>query len=260
MEMEKYENGIPSWVDMSSADLPKARAFYAGLLGWETPEGPPEAGGYSVCLLHGKSVAGLGPQMNPEAPPAWMTYVNVDSADDTIDKVKANGGMVLAGPMDVMDVGRMAILADPQGAVIGLWQPGTHLGAEVVNEPGALCWNELVTNDLDGAKAFYKAVFGWGATDQGPPEGPPAYVEWKLDDRSLGGMMPKSPDMPADMPPMWGIYFAVADVDASVAKAQELGGALFMGPMDIEPGRFAVLADDQGVMFNLITMASEGAS
>ncbi len=260
MEIEKYDDGVPSWVDMSCDDLPKARAFYAGLLGWETPEGPPEAGGYSVCLLHGKTVAGLGPQMNPEAPSAWVTYVNVDSADATVAKVAANGGTVFVEPMDVMDAGRMAIFADPQGAVIGLWQPGTHMGAEVVNEPGALCWNELVTSDLDGAKAFYKAVFGWGAADQGPPEGPPAYVEWKLDDRSIGGMMPKTPEMPAEMPPLWGVYFAVADVDASVAKAQELGGALFMGPMDIEPGRFAVLADDQGVMFNLITMASEGAS
>jgi hypothetical protein len=260
MEMEKYENGIPSWVDMGSPDLPKARAFYAGLLGWETSEGPPEAGGYTVALLRGKSVAGLGPQMNPEAPPSWLTYVNVDSVDDTVAKVTANGGTVMAPPMDVMDVGRVAVFADPQGAVIGLWQPGTHLGAELVNEPGTLCWNELITSDLDGAKAFYKAVFGWGATDQGPPEGAPAYVEWKLGDRSIGGMMPKSPEMPAEMPPMWGVYFAVADVDASVAKAQELGGALFMGPMDIEPGRFAVLADDQGVMFNIITMAAEGSS
>jgi len=256
MEMEKYDNGVPSWVDMGSPDVDQARAFYAALLGWETPVGPPEAGGYTVALLRGKSVAGLGPQMNPDAPPSWLTYVNVDSADDTVAKVKASGGTVFAEPMDVMDVGRMAVFADPQGAVIGVWQPGTHLGAELVNEPGTLCWNELITTDLDGAKAFYKAVFGWDAADQGPPDGPPAYVEWKLGDRSVGGMLPKQPDMPADMPPLWGTYFAVADVDASVKKVEELGGALFMGPTDIEPGRFAVVADDQGVMFNLITMAS----
>jgi predicted enzyme related to lactoylglutathione lyase len=260
MEMEKYENGLPSWVDMGSPDLSLARAFYSGLFGWDAPEGPPEAGGYSVCLLQGKSVAGLGPQMSPEAPPSWLTYVNVDDADATVAKVKAAGGTVFVEPMDVMDVGRMAVFADPQGAVIGLWQPGTHLGAELVNDPGTFCWSELVTNDLDGAKAFYKAVFDWGAEDQGPPGGPPAYTEWKLSGRSIGGMMPKTPEMPAEMPPLWGVYFAVDDADAAAAKAQELGGALFMGPVDIEPGRFAVLADNQGVMFQVIALSPERAS
>ena len=127
MEIERYDDGVPSWVDMGSPDLAEARAFYGGLLGWDCPEGPPEAGGYSVCELRGKTVAGLGPQMNPDFPAAWLTYVNVDSADDTIAKVKANGGAVFVEPMDVMDVGRMAIFADPAGAVLGLWQPGvTH--------------------------------------------------------------------------------------------------------------------------------------
>ncbi len=259
MEYQKYENGVPSWVDMGSPDLAKARAFYSGLLGWDAPEGPPEAGGYSVCTLQGKSVAGLGPQMNPDAPPSWMTYVNVDDADATVAKVKSAGGTVFVEPMDVMDVGRMAVFADPQGAVIGLWQPGTHMGAELVNEPGTYCWSELITTDLSGAMAFYKAVFDWGAEEQGPAEGP-AYTEWKLGERSMGGMMAKTPEMPAEMPPLWGVYFAVADADAAVARAQELGGALFMGPMDIEPGRFAVLADDQGVMFNVLALKPEMAS
>ncbi len=254
MEFERYDDGVPSWVDLGSPDLDKSRAFYGGLLGWECPEGPPEAGGYSVCLLQGKTVAGLGPKMNPDMPTVWMTYVNVDNADDTVAKVKANGGTVFAPLMDVMDAGRMAIFADPLGAVIGLWQPGAHLGAQVANEPGALCWNELITTDLDASKAFYGAVFGWDAEDQGPPGGPPAYTEWKLAGRSVGGMMRKSEDMPAEMPPNWGVYFAVADTDASVAKAQELGASLFMGPTDIEPGRFAVLADNVGAVFNLITL------
>ncbi len=256
MEYERYDNGVPSWVDLGSPDLAKAKEFYSGLFGWECPEGPPEAGGYSVCLLGGKTVAGLGPQMNPEFPPVWMTYVNVDDADATVAKVSANGGMVCAAPMDVMDVGRMSIVADPVGAVIGLWQPKTHLGAQLVNEPGTLCWNELITTDLDASRAFYKAVFGWDAEDQGPPGGPPAYTEWKLAGRSVGGMMLKQADMPAEMPPNWGVYFAVADADATVAKAQELGGAVFMGPTDIEPGRFAVLADNQGVVFNVLKLKS----
>ena len=253
MEYEKYENGVPSWVDVGVTDLPKARTFYSGLFGWDIEEGPPEAGGYSIAMLNGKSVCGIGPQMNPEAPSAWMTYVNVDSADDTTAKAKAAGATVFVEPMDVMDVGRMAIFADSQGAVIGLWQPGTHMGAQLVNEPGTYCWSELITNDIDAAKAFYKAVFSWGAENAGGAE-PPDYVEWKLDGQSMGGMMKKTPEMPPDMPPNWGIYFAVADCDASAAKVKELGGAVFMGPQDIEPGRFAVCSDDQGVMFNVLAL------
>jgi uncharacterized protein len=255
MQVERYDNGIPSWVDVSSPDLDASRAFYGGLLGWECPVGPPEAGGYSVCELGGKTVAGVGPQMNPDFPPAWMSYVNVDSADDTVAKIKASGGTVFAGPMDVMDAGRMAVFADPVGAVLGLWEPGNHLGAQVVNEPGAYCWSELVTTDLDASKAFYDAVFGWGAADLGPG-GENAYTEWKVGERSVGGMMAKRADMPAEMPPYWGVYFAVDDADATAAKAKELGGQVLMGPMDIEPGRMAVLSDPVGVMFNILKLKS----
>jgi uncharacterized protein len=254
MEIERYDGGVPSWVDMGSPDLAAARAFYGGLLGWDCPEGPPEAGGYSVCEVRGKPVAGLGPQMNPDFPAAWMTYVNVDSADDTIAKVKANGGAVFVEPMDVMDVGRMAIFADPAGAVLGLWQPASHVGAQLVNEPGTWCWSELITTDVDGAKAFYGAVFGWGSEDQGGEDHP--YTEWKVRDRSVSGMMPKPAEMPAEVPPNWGVYFAVDDADAAVAKTQDLGGTLLMGPMDIEPGRMAVLADPGGVVFNILKLKS----
>jgi hypothetical protein len=191
--------------------------------------------------------------MNPDFPPAWLSYVNVDSADTTIAKVKANGGAVFVEPMDVMEAGRMAVFADPAGAVLGLWQPGAHTGAQLVNEPGTWCWSELITTDIDGAKAFYGAVFGWGAQEQGP-DGAPTYTEWKIGERSLGGMMPKTPEMPAEMPPNWGVYFAVDEADAAAAKAQELGGSLFMGPMDIEPGRMAVLADPIGAVFNILEL------
>jgi len=260
MEFEHYDNGVPSWVDMGSPDLEGAKAFYGSLFGWECPAGPPEAGGYSVCLLDGKTVAGLGPQRNPGTPPNWMTYLNVDDADAAAARVTANGGMVFMAPMDVMTAGRMAVFADPLGAVMGLWQPGDHRGAQVANEPGTYCWSELVTTDLDASKAFYGAVFGWDAADQGPPGGPPAYTEWKIGERSLGGMMPKSAMMPAEMPPMWGVYFAVADTDATVARAQELGATLMVGPQDIEPGRFAVLADPVGAVVSVLALKPELAS
>jgi uncharacterized protein len=254
MEFERYEDGIPSWVDLSSPDLSKSRAFYGGLFGWNCPEGPSEAGGYSVCDLGGKTVAGLGPQMNPDMPPVWTTYVNVNSADDAVARVSANGGTVVAPPMDVMDAGRMALFADPLGAVLGLWQPGRHTGAQVANEPDTYCWSELITTDLDASKSFYDAVFGWGANDLGPPGGPPAYTEWQRGGKSIGGMMLKPPDMPAEAPPFWGVYFAVADTDATVAKAQELGASVFMGPADIEPGRFAILLDNVGAVFHVLQL------
>ena len=253
MDMDRYDHGVPSWVDVGTPDVDRAAAFYTDLFGWDIPEGPPETGGYRIALLRGRTGCGVGPQMNP-GPPVWMSYVNVDSADDTIAKVKANGGTVFVEPMDVMEAGRMAIFADPMGAVIALWQPNQHSGAQLVNEAGALCWNELITTDLQKSKQFYKAVFGWDAADQGPPGEPPAYTEWKLADRSVGGMMPKNDQMPAEMPPNWGVYFAVSNADATAQKAKELGGALLFGPTDIEPGRFAVIADNVGAVFNVLTL------
>jgi uncharacterized protein len=253
MNIDSYENGIHSWVDASVPDLDQARAFYGALFGWETPPGPPEAGGYSVCTYKGRNVAGLGPQMVPGVPPAWLVYANVDSVDDTVRAITENGGQVFAGPMDVMEAGRMAVFADPQGAVSGLWEPKEHKGAQIVNEPNTFAWSELITTDLDGAKDFYGAIFGWDALTQGP-EGGPSYTEWKVNDRSIGGMMLKNENMPAEMPPNWGIYFAVDDCDQTVSKASSLGGSVFMPPMDIEPGRFAVLADPGGAVFNVLAM------
>jgi hypothetical protein len=251
MEMSSYEPGVPSWVDLGTPDIEKSAQFYSGLFGWNCPEGPADAGGYRVCDIGGKFVAGLGPQQNP-GPPVWAVYVNVASADDTAGAVTANGGQVFVPPMDVMDAGRMAVFADPVGAVISVWQPGMHPGAQVVNEPGTFSWAELLTTDIAASKAFYGAVFGWGADTHG--DGPGAYTEWTVSGRSISGMMEKPPMMPAEVPPHWGVYFSVADTDAAVARVTELGGAVMNPPMDIEPGRFAVVADPAGAMFNVITL------
>jgi hypothetical protein len=253
MDMDVYEHGVPSWCDLQTADLEGAKAFYAALFGWEVPDGPEEAGGYTMGLVRGRPVAGLGPQMNP-GPPAWATYVNVDDADDIAARVTANGGTVFMGPMDVMDVGRLLVFADPAGAVCGAWQPKAHLGAGVVNEPNTMCWNELVTTDVAGAKAFYGAVFGWGAQDAGDPV---VYTEWKLGDRSLGGLMAKPEQMPAEVPPHWGVYFAVDDADAMVERATGLGASVMVRATDIEPGRFAGLLDPSGAAFYVLALSEE---
>jgi predicted enzyme related to lactoylglutathione lyase len=206
-----------------------------------------------MFTLRGKNVAGLGPLMNEAQPPAWTTYVSVVDADATVAKVKDAGGMVFVEPMDVLDVGRMAIFADPTGAVIAVWQPRAHIGADLVNEPGTFCWNELATRDIETAKKFYEAVFGWGGDTNA--FGPGNYTEWKVGERTVGGMMEIGEHMPAEMPAHWLVYFAVADCDATVDKAKELGGAVFVPPTDIPPGRFAVLADPQGAPLAVMKLA-----
>ena len=257
MEIERYDDGVPSWVDLGSPDLAKSKAFYGGLFGWDCPEGPPEAGGYSVCELRGKTVAGLGPQMNPDMPAVWMTYVNVDSADDTVAKVTANGGTVFVPPMDVMDAGRMAVFADPLGAVIGLWQPNAHMGAQLVNEPGTFCWSELITTDLDAAKAFYKRRVRLGRRGCRVLRGTAGLHGMEAGGRSVGGMMAKTAEMPADMPPNWGVYFAVADTDASVAKAQELGASrASWGRPTSSRGASPCWPTTSGAVFNILRLKS----
>ena len=187
-----------------------------------------------------------------------MTYVNVEDAETTVAKVTANGGQVLAGPMDVMEAGRLAVFTDPAGAALGIWQPKEHLGAQLVNEPGAWVWSELTTTDTEGSKAFYRAVFGWDEVTHtaGEGAGMEGYTEWKLGGRPIGGMMQKPDTMPAEVPPFWMVYFAVDDADATTARVTELGGTVMMPPMDIEPGRFAVVSDPSGAVFGVMKMRS----
>ena len=252
MEMTSYEPGIPSWVDIGVPDMDAAMAFYGGLFGWEFTEASEEGGGYRQALLHGRSVAGFGPQMNP-GPPFWATYINVDDAEATAAKVVEAGGQVVVPVMDVMGFGHMAVFIDNAGAFISIWQAGTHPGAGVVNEPGSLTWNELDTRSPDDAKAFYSAVFGWESETHESPG--MTYTEWQLGGRTIGGMMPIGPQMPPQMPNNWLVYFGVDDTDAAIAKVTELGGSVLMEPMDIDAGRFAVVADVAGAAFAIIKLA-----
>jgi predicted enzyme related to lactoylglutathione lyase len=251
MERNEYAPGTPSWVDLGTSDLDAAAAFYEGLFGWDCQSAGPEeeTGGYRMFFYKGRPQAGLGPQQNP-GPPYWTTYVSVADADETAAKVEPAGGVVIVAPMDVLDVGRMAVFADPTGAVISIWQPGTHPGAGVVNEPNTLCWNELSTRDTAAAQKFYEAVFGWGVSDNAGGQ----YFEWQNAGATVGGMMPMPPSMPSEVPSHWLVYFAVSDTDAAVATATKLGGGVTMPATDMEPGRIAVMSDPQGAMFAVITM------
>ena len=255
-EITTHAPGTPSWVDMASPDLDASIDFYGELLGWEVPmgENTEATGGYRIATQRGKSAAGMMPQMQEGQPPAWVTYVSVEDADATTEKVKSAGGQVIVEPTDVMDLGRMAVFADPTGAVIGIWQPGTFPGAELVNEPGTFSWNELNTRDPEAAKAFYSSVFDWTARDVDMGEAG-TYTTWRHPDRSddedsIGGMLDIRGRVPEEVPAHWLTYFTVEDRDATVEKAQELGAETAMA-MEFEMGRLAILRDPHGAAFGV---------
>ncbi|MGZ4796914.1 MAG: VOC family protein [Acidimicrobiia bacterium] len=249
-EITAHAPGTPSWVDIGVPDIAAASAFYSGLFGWDTQDMGEEAGHYTMCLLRGKAVAAIGPAMNP-GPPAWMTYFTVANVDESAKAITEAGGTVVAPPMDVMEAGRMAVASDPTGGFFSIWQAGQSIGAEIVNEPGTLCWNELSTRDLDTAIPFYEKVFGLEA--QRGPE----YNEFKLGDRVVAGCM-KMPDMvPAEVPTHWLVYFAVEDCEAAMKKAESLGASVVVGPMDAgDVGRFSVLSDPMDVVFAVLQLAN----
>jgi len=243
-----YAPGTPNWVDLGSTDVPGASGFYGSLFGWTVDDLGPEAGGYGIFRKNGRQVAGVGPATDPSRGTSWATYFATDDADDVASKVQANGGQVVMAPMDVMDQGRMAVCTDPTGVFFAVWQAGKHLGAELVNEPGSLTWNELTTTDMAAAKAFYPAVLGVTIRDVSMGEGM-TYTLFEVDDRAVAGGMQVDP---AGMPTQWSVYFAVDDCDAVHAKAVELGATPVMGPEDAPPGRFAILTDPQGGIFSII--------
>ena len=259
-DVSSHAPGSFSWAELATTDQASGVAFYAALFDWavdESPVGPGET--YSMFQLRGRPVAAAY-TMRPEerqagAPPHWNMYVTVSSADDSAKRAEALGGTIVAPPFDVMDVGRMAVLRDPSGAFFQIWEPRKHVGAMVVNEPGALCWTELASRDAKAAKAFYTSLFGWKAKDS-PAGAPMDYTEFSVGEHPSIGMMPMPHHVPAQVPSYWLPYFQVADCDASFAKAKQLGAGVIVAPQDIpSTGRFAVLADRQGAMFAIFTFA-----
>ena len=234
--------------------------FYGELFGWEvSPPGGPETGGYRMGMLRGRPVAGIGPQQTEGVPPWWTTYITVDDADAAARAVEEAGGKIVSPPFDVMTFGRMAVCTDPGGAVFSVWQPMEHHGAGVVDEPGALTWNELMSRDLDAAKPFYRAVFGWEAEEQDMGGGM-MYTLWNLPgaENSVGGAMAMGGEFPPEMPDQWTVYFSVADCDASAAKVEQLGGRIVMKPTDIpNVGRFAACIGPSGEAFSIIANPPE---
>ena len=247
--------GTFSWADLASTDQQDSKRFYSGLFGWEAQDMPVgDDVFYSMMSRDGHVVAAIAPQPQAQrdagVPPSWQSYVTVASADEAAQRASAAGGHVHAPPFDVFDAGRMGVIQDPQGAFLMVWEPRRTIGAELVNAPGALCWNELYVPDIDAAQAFYGAVFGWSFA---PMEGMGTpYTVIDNGEHANGGMLP--PPM-AGIPPHWLAYFGTEDIDAALATVVGLGGSVRSGPIDIpsESGiaKIGVVADPQGAMFAL---------
>ncbi len=252
-ERTTYVPGTPSWVDLATPDVDAAARFYGDLFGWEVPERPDSAqmGGYRRAEKDGKDVAGMMPLMQEGQPPAWSTYVSVDDADAIGRAIQENGGTMVAEPMAVSTFGRLAIFTDPEGAFFGIWEPADFAGAGLVNEPGAFAWNELNTGNAAAAKEFYGRVFGWEFEDR-ETENADSYVICMIGDGQVGGMLEMSGQIPAEIPPHWGTYFAVEDTDAAIERVKELGGESVMDPMEVDAGRIALVRDPWGATFSVI--------
>jgi predicted enzyme related to lactoylglutathione lyase len=270
-ERDGYLPGVPCWADTSQPDPKAATEFYGGLFGWEFESALPEdyLAEYYTARIDGRSVAAVGsiPEGAPEMA-VWNTYIWVESADETASKVKDAGGSVVTEPFDIFDSGRMAVFADPEGAVICVWQANEHKGAQLVNEPGSVSFNGLNTRDVEAAKKFYGSVFGWETIDVGEAEmfTMPGYgdhlesIQPGTRERNKGWGSPEgyeevvatiaqvSDDQP-DTPAHWSVTIATDDPDATAEKATELGGKLIVPPFDAPWIRMTVISDPQGAMF-----------
>ena len=247
-ERESYAPGTISWVELVTSDAGAAKAFYGALLGWDFDDQPAGEAIYTMASRDGREVAGLF--ADPQQPPHWNNYVTVSSADEAAEKAASLGATVVAPAFDVLDAGRMAVIEDPTGAFIALWQAGRHPGARLVNAPGALAWNDLTTRDLDAAKRFYGDWLGW-TFEEMPDSG--GYHVIRNGERSNGGMSPFRPGMGDGLPSHWMPYFGIEDIDASIARIPELGGQVLAGRLDLPAGSIAVFADPQGAVFALLS-------
>ena len=247
-----WPEGTPSWVDLSTTDRDAAAAFYRSLFGWDVVTDGEEYGGYATCLLEGRPVAGIAPlPQGDEGGPGWTTYLSVEDAARTAEAITAQGGTVVLPPMQVGDQGRMAIAQDPTGAFFGLWEPGAHVGFQVVNQPGSVVWNECLTRDPDRARTFYSAVFGHSYT---PVEGAADYtgIDGDGPGDTVGGIGALDAGTPPEVPSHWLTYFAVSNTDQVAVRVTEGGGTVQAGPFDSPFGRIAVVRDPQGAIFSII--------
>jgi predicted enzyme related to lactoylglutathione lyase len=252
-ERTSYAPGTFSWAELATSDAEAAKRFYTEVFGWtydDQPIGDGEV--YSMASRDGREVAAL---FSSDQPPHWNCYVTVVSVEEATARAAEHGASVVAEPFDVMDVGRMSVIADPQGGALCLWEARSHIGASLVNTPGAMTWNDLITPDPAASARFYEALFGW-ETQEIPGAG--GYRVIHNAGRANGGMMPLDPSRMGDgTPTAWMPYFGHEDVERFVGEVDGLGGQLFNGPVHMPQGTIAVLADPQGATFAVWTGAYE---
>jgi predicted enzyme related to lactoylglutathione lyase len=283
LERDGFPPGVPCWVDTLQPNPDAAVAFAGNLFGWEFVDRmPPDvSGSYYIARLRARDVAAIGSQLEDAEPsPTWNTYIWVDSADTVARNVRIAGGTVLVEPLTVLDAGRMAKCADPEGAVFFLWEPGRHRGAQIVNEPNSWDWSDLNTRDLEGARAFYGAVFGWETDTFDSEFGRsamvrlPGYADFlerydpNLRNRHANAGVPPgfsdciawmqplmSDQSSGDVQPHWSVTFSVADTDTVTTRVVDLGGSVLTPPFQAGPVRAAVVSDPQGAVFSISTYA-----
>jgi uncharacterized protein len=244
--------GAPCWVDLMTTDVDRARQFYGDLFGWESEDPNPDFGGYLNFTKGGVRVAGCMPDMTAgEMPPVWSVYLASADATKTMEAVAAAGVPVFAPAMEVADLGTMAVFADTGGAVIGLWQAGTHTGFGLVQEPGAPSWFDLMTRDYEAVLAFYRDVFGWTTHTVADDPGF-RYTVMADGEQWYCGVMDASSFLPEGVPPYWSVYFGTDDTDAAVAKVLSMGGSVVDPAEDTEYGRIATVKDPMGALFKLV--------
>ena len=258
----RYPHGTFSWTDLGSRDAAASKPFLTELMGWaavDIPTGEADHEVYTMFSLDGENVAALSPHspemMEQGYPSFWSSYITVDDVDAMVPRIEELGGQINFAPFDVFDSGRMLVLTDPVGASVCLWQPRSHIGASLVNCPGAMAWNELNTPDSEASQAFYGALFGWEFV----PAGPPGYMMIRNQGRSNGGILPmdetwRQPDGSL-IPSHWSVYFSVADLDRALEKVKALGGEWIHEMMEASGvGRFHVVRDPAGSYFTLIQL------
>lgn len=246
-------SGAPCWIELFTSDPAGATAFYGALFGWHATPPDEELGGYVNFTSHGTRVAGMMHNAVPDGPPDfWTTYLSVPDAATAVEAAQAAGAQVHVQAMPVADLGAMAVVADPSGAAIGLWQPGTHRGFGRVAEVGAPCWFELLTRDYDRAVDFYRTAIGW-QTQEVEEMTDPRYTMAVADGEPFAGVMDAAKFLPEGVPSVWLTYLGVEDTDAACKQAEALGGRVIESPSDMPYGRMAQLADPTGTVFKIVS-------
>ena len=254
---ESYENGVFNWVDLMTTAPDSAKSFYGTLFGWTFEDRPvPDAPPYSMAFKGDRPVAALfampDEKVAQKIPPHWQTYINVDNLETALEKCQTYGGKVIVPPCEIMEAGRMAVVQDPSGAFVNLWQAKAHIGAGVVNEVNTLCWTELQTWDADKAATFYQSVFDWQTEKD---EKPPHYVTCSVNNHLNCGIFDMAQtELPRNIPARWAVYVNVENLDASMEQVKQLGGKVLMDAIAIEPGRFTTIIDPQGAALSIMEL------